>query len=242
MKSGYTYGAYSSFNPHRYAGSFGVGTFTKTETTVPATKLVVDLLTKMSSGEITQGELDFARDYLAGVYPIQSETAERVADRIVTVAEFGLPADYNDTYPDRIRSVTSKQVEEMAQRYLETKDLDIVLVGNVGAFREALKKDFPSAQYVEIPFEQVDLLAADLRKPKESAAAAPANPEAAWKRGKRFFSPGRRLPVEMTFAMLRVSKSPRKEKSPAPAARSNSTRSGWCPIPTAHGRMSPPGE
>jgi zinc protease len=172
VKSGYTYGAYSSFNPHRYAGSFGVGTFTKTETTVPATKLVVDLLTKMSSGEITQGELDFARDYLAGVYPIQSETAERVADRIVTVAEFGLPADYNDTYPDRIRSVTSKQVEEMAQRYLETKDLDIVLVGNVGAFREALKKDFPSAQYVEIPFEQVDLLAADLRKPKESAAAA----------------------------------------------------------------------
>ena len=49
VKSGYTYGAYSSFNPHRYAGSFGVGTFTKTETTVPAVSLVVNLLKKMST-------------------------------------------------------------------------------------------------------------------------------------------------------------------------------------------------
>ena len=172
VKSGLTYGAYSSFNPHRYAGSFGVGTFTRTDATVQATKLVVDLLTKMSNGEISQDELNFARDYLAGVYPIQSETAEQVANRILTVAEFDLPADYNDTYPERIRGVTPEQVRQMAQRYLQTKDLDIVLAGNVNAFREALKKEFPNAQYTEIPFDQVDVLASDLRKPKQSASAA----------------------------------------------------------------------
>ena len=169
VKSGLTYGAYSSFNPHRYAGSFGVGTFTRTEATVQATKLVVDLLTKMSGGEVTKAELDFARDYLAGVYPIQSETAEQVADRIVAVVEFDLPPNYNDTYPDQIRSVTPEQVGEMARRYLQTKDLDIVLAGNVHAFGDALKKEFPNAQYTEIPFDQVDVMAADLRKAKEAA-------------------------------------------------------------------------
>ena len=144
VKSGYTYGAYSSFNPHRYAGSFGVGTFTRTEATVQATKLVVDLLTKMSTGDITPEELDFARDYLAGVYPIQSETAEQVADRILTVAEFDLAGrlQRHVSGPDSQRDAQSK-CEEMAQRYLETKDLDIVLAGNVSAFRDALKKDFP---------------------------------------------------------------------------------------------------
>ena len=106
VRKGLTYGAYSSFNPHRYAGSFAVGTFTRTETTVEATKLVVDLITQMSSGDVTQQEIDFARDYLAGVYPIQSETAEQVADRVLTVAAFDLPADYNSTYPERIRGVT----------------------------------------------------------------------------------------------------------------------------------------
>ena len=173
VRKGLTYGAYSSFGPHRYAGSFVVGTFTKTASTVEATRLIVNLLTKMSSGDVAPGELNFARDYLAGVYPIQSETAEQVANRVLTVAEFDLPKDYNSTYPERIRGVTLQQAREMAQRYLETKDLDIVLAGNVGAFRDALKKAFPSAQYVEIPFGQIDVLNPDLRKPPAPGTASP---------------------------------------------------------------------
>jgi zinc protease len=172
IKKGLTYGASSSFEPHRYAGSFTVDTFTRTEKTVEATKLVVDLIAKMSTGEVTPAEMDFARDYLAGVYPIQSETAEQVAGRVLTAAAFGLPADFNSTYPDRVLAVTSAQVREMAQRYLSPGDLDIVLAGNVAAFRDALKKQFPEAKYEEIPFEQIDVLAKDLRKAKETSGEA----------------------------------------------------------------------
>jgi zinc protease len=162
VKKGLTYGAYSSFNPHRQAGSFSVSTFTRTAATVDAARLVVDLIAKMSSGDVTPQEMDFARDYLAGVYPIQSETAEQVADRVLTVAAFDLPKDYNYTYPDRVRGVTPAQVKEMAQKYLSTDDLDIVLAGNVSAFRDALKKAFPNATYQEIPFDRLDVLAPDL--------------------------------------------------------------------------------
>jgi zinc protease len=170
IKKGLTYGAYSSFDPHRYSGSFVVGTYTRTEATVEATKLVVDLIGKMSTGEVTSKEMDFARDYLAGVYPIQSETATQVADRVLTAAMFELPADYNRTYPEKIRSVTPEQVQAMSQRYLATNDLDMVLVGNASSFRDALKKAFPGAKYEEIPFGDVDVLAPDLRKSKEAAA------------------------------------------------------------------------
>jgi hypothetical protein len=83
------------------------------------------------------------------------------------VAAFDLPADYNSTYPERIRGVASAQVKEVAQRYLTAKDLDLVLAGNVSAFGDALKKIFPNATYHEIPFDQVDVLAADFRKPKQ---------------------------------------------------------------------------
>jgi zinc protease len=172
VKKGLTYGAYSSFNPHREAGSFAVGTFTRTPATVDATKLVVDLIARMSTGDVTLQEMDFARDYLAGVYPIQSETAEQVADRVLTVAAFQLPADYNSAYPERIRAVTSAEVRDMARKYLTASDLDLVLAGNVSAFRDDLKKAFPDAKYVEIPIDQVDLLAPDLRKPKPAVAAA----------------------------------------------------------------------
>jgi zinc protease len=170
VKKGLTYSAYSSFNPHRSTGSFAVGTYTRTEATVEAAKLVVDLIAKMSTGDVTPQEMDFARDYLAGVYPIQSETSEDVANRVLTVAAFGLPADYNSTYPDKIRAVTSAEVRDMAMRYLSAKDLDLVFAGNVSAFRDALKKAFPEAKYEEIAFDQVDLVAPDLRKAKVASA------------------------------------------------------------------------
>ena len=172
VKKGLTYGAYSQFSPHLYSGAFLVGTYTRTEATVEATRLVIDLLSQMSKDQANQEQLNFARDYLAGVYPIQSETAEQVSDRVLTAAAYDLPVDYNRTYPDKIRAVTLDQVNAMAKRYLATDDLDIVLVGNVSNFRDGIKKAFPGAKYEEISFDQVDVLAPDLRKPQVAAAAA----------------------------------------------------------------------
>jgi hypothetical protein len=141
----------------------------------------------MSQGKISQKELDFARDYLAGVYPIESETAEQVADRVLTVAAFDLPADYNQTYPEKIRATSLEQVQASARKYFTTDDLDIVLVGNVGAFRDALKKQFAGAEITEIPFAQVDVLSPALRAPQKaaSAVAAPAATPESLEQGKQ---------------------------------------------------------
>ncbi|MGA7623615.1 MAG: pitrilysin family protein [Candidatus Acidiferrales bacterium] len=170
IKKGLTYGASSLFNPHRYTGSLAVSTFTRTQATVDATKLVMNLLAGMSQGEINQQELDFARDYLAGVYPIQSETAEQVADRVLTVAAFDLPADYNQTYPEKIHAVSLPVVQATARKYFTVERLDVVLAGNVSAFRDALKTEFPNAEFTEIPADQVDVLSRDMRAAKQPAA------------------------------------------------------------------------
>lgn len=172
QKKGLTYGAYSNFNAERLAGDFVASTFTRTEATVEATRLVVDLIEKMASGEVTPAEMNFARDYLAGVFPIQSETGEQVAGRILTVAQYDLPADYNDTYRERVLSVDAAQVKQMSARYFNPANLQLVLVGNVKEFRDGIQKAFPSAKFDEIRFDEVDILAADLRKPKPAAAAA----------------------------------------------------------------------
>jgi zinc protease len=187
IKKGLTYGASSAFTPHRFTGSLAVETYTRTEATGDATKLVMDLLTGMSQGKISQKELDFARDYLAGVYPIESETAEQVADRVLTVAAFDLPADYNQTYPERIRATSLEQVQATARKYFTTGDLDIVLVGNVSAFRDALKKEFAGAEITEIPFGQVDVLSPTLRAPNRAAASvtAPAATPESLEQGKQ---------------------------------------------------------
>lgn len=171
QKKGLTYGANSAFASHKLAGSFEVSTSTRTETTAEATKLVVDLIGQMARGDVTKAELDFARDFLAGVFPIQTETAEQVAGGVLSVAQYELPADYNDTYQEKVRDITVEQVKAMAARYFNPTNLDLVLVGNVDQFRDALKKEFPAAMFEEIAFDQIDLLAPDLRKPKEAPVA-----------------------------------------------------------------------
>ncbi len=172
QKKGLTYGAYSNFNSYKEAGDFSASTFTRTEATAEATKLVVDLISRMSTGELGPKELDFARDYIAGVFPIQTETGEQVASRIVSVAQYDLPADYNDTYQQKVLAVGPSEVKAMSGRYFDGADLILVLVGNTKQYRDAIRKEFPAAKYEELPFDQVDLLAPDLHKPKPATAAA----------------------------------------------------------------------
>lgn len=177
QKKGLTYGANSGFESNKVGGSFSAATSTRTEATAEATKLVVDLIQKMSTGEATQVELDFARDYLVGVFPLQSETPAQVAGRVLAVQEYGLAPDYYDTYREKIAATGFAEIKRVAAPYFSTTNLEIVLAGNVSAFREAIQKEFPGAKFEEIAFDQVDLLAADLRRPKEAAAAA--SPESA---------------------------------------------------------------
>lgn len=161
QKKGLTYGAYSNFNSYLQAGDFSAATFTRTEATVEAAKLIVDLIAKMSTGELGPSELDFARDYVAGVFPIQNETGAQVASRILAVAQYNLPPDYYDSYQKKVLAITPAQIKEMAVRHYSSSDLILVMVGNLKAFREQLKKEFPTAQFAEMPFEKVDVLGPD---------------------------------------------------------------------------------
>ena len=168
INRGLSYGANAGFASGLYAGNFVADTFTRTETTVEATKLVLDEIGRMAGGEVTAEELNVARDYLAGVFVIGSETPDQIAGRVTNAAFYGLPDDYNQTYPAKVRAVTAEQVRQMAARYFNAGDQDLVLAGNAAAFREALRAAFPAAKYEEIAADQLDLLAPDLRRAEQA--------------------------------------------------------------------------
>jgi zinc protease len=173
VNRGLTYGANSGFSGALYAGDFEADTFTRTETTVETAQVILDQMRKMSSGEVTADELNVARDYLSGVFVIATETPNQVAGRVANAAFYGLPDDYNQTYPAKVRATTAAQVKQMAARYFDASDENLVLVGNAAAFREGLKAAFPQAKYEEVSAEELDLMAPDLRKAAPVPAATP---------------------------------------------------------------------
>ena len=50
----------------------------------------------------------------------------------------------------------------MAARHFKPSDLVLVLVGNVKAFQEPIRKEFPKARFTELAFEKVNVLTPDL--------------------------------------------------------------------------------
>lgn len=163
--------ANSSLVALRFAGSLVAAASAPAAQTVPALQFVIAQMDRMAAGNFSEADLTRARRYLNGVYPMQMETPAQILTRVVTAAESGLPADFNATYPQKLAAVTLDQLKPVASRYFETKNLDIVLLGNASAFRDALKKAFPAATYEEVAADEFDLL---LPKLHRVAAVVPA--------------------------------------------------------------------
>lgn len=171
-KRGLSYGANSFFLELTNPGFFIASTFTKTESTVEALELALDVLRGMQKEAVPQDELKFAKTYITGAFPLEIETAEGIAAKVQEALHFGLGREYLETYNDRVSKVTAADVQRFAREVIQPDKMVIVLVGNASGFTADLKKRF--GDFEVIPAAEVDLQRADLRSPK-TAAAAPAS-------------------------------------------------------------------
>lgn len=93
----------------------------------------IDLLKKniaaVKDHPITQEELDSAKDYVIGSFPLSLDTNREFAGYMQMMQWFKLGIDYIDKRSDHFRSVTLEQVNKAAERMLNTEKLLIVAVG-----------------------------------------------------------------------------------------------------------------
>ena len=59
---------------------------------------------------------------------------------IVTQKIYNLPADYWDTYPQKVSAITAADVQNAAKKYLDMGHLQVVAVGDATKAREILAK------------------------------------------------------------------------------------------------------
>jgi len=162
-KEGLTYDASSGFEAQRQAGLFTVNTFTRTEKTAAAVRLIVDLLQEFHDDPAQQEEFDEAKAYINGSFALATETSGQVAERVLSSALNGLGEDYWTGYRERLEALTIAQVRAAVQRFIEPAKLSIVAVGDAQAFSQELAAYGPATV---IPKAELDLLSATLRIPK----------------------------------------------------------------------------
>jgi len=78
---------------------------------------------------VTQEELDEAKTYLTGAYPLRFDGNGPIARILVGMQMDGLPIDYIATRNDKVMAVTLGDIARVTERIYRPEDLHFVVVG-----------------------------------------------------------------------------------------------------------------
>jgi predicted Zn-dependent peptidase len=126
----YTYGAYSSLDADKLAGTFSANASVRNEVTDSAVTQFMVELNKMRNEPVSSTELELAKSFIAGAFARSLESPQTVATFALNKMMYNLPDDYYDTYLQKLAAVSVEDVSRVAKRYITPDKARIVVVGN----------------------------------------------------------------------------------------------------------------
>ncbi|MGH9139785.1 MAG: insulinase family protein [Vicinamibacterales bacterium] len=160
---GLTYGAQANMDTLKESGDFEAETNTRSEATGEVLRLIVDEFWRLQRERVGERELDGAKAYLTGSFPLTIETPESIAMQVVNALFYGLPLEELQNFRERVNAVTPDDIQRVAKALLKPDRLSVVLVGNAAAFASQLRGvGFGTFETIELP--DLDLTAANFKR------------------------------------------------------------------------------
>ena len=128
-KRGLTYGVYSYLAPRDLASVYLGSVASASDRIAETIEVIRAEWTRMARDGLTQEELDAAKTYLTGAYPLRFDGNGRIARILVSMQRDNLPIDYIATRNDQVNAVTLDDANRVAARLLRPDDLHFVVVG-----------------------------------------------------------------------------------------------------------------
>ncbi len=128
-KRGLAYSVYSYLQPYQHTAIFAGGVATKNEEIGQSLEVIRAELQRMATEGPTPEELENAKSYLIGSYPLRFDTNAKIANQLLGIMQDGLGQDYIEKRNSLIEAVTLDDVKRAAKRILETDNLIMTVVG-----------------------------------------------------------------------------------------------------------------
>jgi predicted Zn-dependent peptidase len=125
----FTYGAYSRVNAQVKGGTLLAFAAVRNEVTRDAIEEFLYEFRRIRDEVVDAKELQAAKDYLTGSFPLQLERSLDVANHIMIQRVHSLPESYWGTLRDRINEVTAEKVMETANKHIHPDKTMICVVG-----------------------------------------------------------------------------------------------------------------
>ncbi|KAA0913309.1 insulinase family protein [Aquicoccus porphyridii] len=128
-KRGLTYGIYSYLVDKDQADLWMGSVASSNDRVAEAIEAVRAEWTRARDAGVTAEELDRAKTYLTGSYPLRFDGNGPIARIMVAMQMSGMPIDYIATRNDRVNAVTLEDVNRVARERIDPERLSFVVVG-----------------------------------------------------------------------------------------------------------------
>lgn len=126
---GLTYGVYSYLLPKDHAELYVGSVASANDKVARAVELVKQEWQRMHDEGVTQEELDDAKTFLTGSYPLRFDGNGPIANIMALMQMDHLPLDYVATRNDKVNAVTLEDINRVAKSLLKPDALRFVVVG-----------------------------------------------------------------------------------------------------------------
>ena len=128
-KRGLTYGVYSYLVPKDLAAIYMGSVASANDRIGEAIQVIRDEWKRAATEGVTEQELQDAKTYLTGAYPLRFDGNARIAGIMVGMQMQDLGTDYIATRNDKVNAVTLDDVNRVAAELLDPEGLHFVVVG-----------------------------------------------------------------------------------------------------------------
>ncbi|WP_420012392.1 M16 family metallopeptidase [Tateyamaria sp.] len=128
-KRGLTYGVYSFLVPNDHAATYQGQVASANDRIAEAVSVIRGEWARAAAEGVTQAELDAAKTYVTGAYPLRFDGNGPIARIMVGMQMLGLPIDYIATRNEKVEAVTLQDVRRVAGELLDPEGLHFVVVG-----------------------------------------------------------------------------------------------------------------
>lgn len=128
-KRGLTYGISTYLAERDHAQIWAGSVASANDRVAEAIEVIRDEWTKMRDEGVSQEDLDNAKTYLTGAYPLRFDGNGTIANIIVGMQIRGLSIDYAATRNDRVNAVTLEDITRVAAELVDPEALTFIVVG-----------------------------------------------------------------------------------------------------------------
>lgn len=139
-KKGFTYGAYAGASQRLDPGFFQMQGDVRNEVADSALDLFIALAKKLQDQPVPADELDLAKSWITGNFPLTIETPTQIAGQIAQSRLLGQPKDHVQTWRQKIAAVTAADIQRVAKAHLNPDRAIVIVSGDASILKPKLER------------------------------------------------------------------------------------------------------